>query len=114
MPKAVENASKYLPKPDCITPTGCINCEHYRDIESFNYVWGLVSIKFLMIIESSSYRTNAVKPSNLVIDWINGKLKWFSDSHVPEHKKWVDESEMRIEEGDYHPSWSRKIQNFEI
>jgi hypothetical protein len=114
VPKAVDNASKSLPQPDCMTPTGCINCAHYRDIESFDYVWGLATFKFLMVIESSSYRTNKTKSSNVVIDWINGKLKWFSNSDVPEHKEWVNESEMRIDEGDYHPSWSRKIEKFEV
>lgn len=112
MPLPIDDATNKLPRPDCITPTGCIGCLHYRDEESFDYVWGLQSFKFLKIIESSSHRTKEDKPSNISIDWVNMKIKWFKNSEKPEHQEWVEEASMRVEEGDYHPTWSRKIEKF--
>lgn len=112
VPLPIDDASEKLPEPDCITPTGCIGCMHYRDEESFDYVWGLQSFKFLKIVESSSHRTEYEKPSSIAIDWVNLKIDWFKSSEKSEHQEWVEEASIRIEEGDYHPSWSRKIEKF--
>ena len=114
IPIQIADATKKLPKPDCITPTGCIGCEHYRDEESFDYVWGLLSFKFLKIIESSSFHVEEQKPSNIAIDWVNLKTNWFKNSEKSEHQEWVKEAEIRIEEGDYHPSWARKIEKYMV
>lgn len=113
MPVRIDDATNKLPEPDCISPTGCIGCKHYRDDNSLEYVWNLLSFKYLKIIESSSHRTNELKPSNIAIDWANLKINWFKNSDNTQYKKWVKESEMRIEEGDYHPNWSRKIEKYE-
>jgi hypothetical protein len=113
MPELIEDATNKLPQPDCISPTGCIGCKHYKDENSLDYVWNLLSFKYLKIIESSSHRTNELKPSDIAIDWVNLKINWFKSSDDHKHKEWVDESELRIEEGDYHPSWSRKIEKYE-
>jgi hypothetical protein len=113
MPEPINDATSKLPKPDCISPTGCIGCKHYRDEESLDYVWNLHSFKYLKIIESSSHRTKELKPSNIAIDWTNLKINWFINSANHKHKEWVEESEVRIQEGDYHPSWSRKIEKYE-
>ncbi|QLE07760.1 hypothetical protein HYD28_01530 [Pseudoalteromonas shioyasakiensis] len=111
-PELIEGATNRLPHPDCVTPTGCIGCKHYRDDDSFDYVWNLHSFKYLKIIESSSYRTKEGKPSNIVIDWVNLKINWFNNESL-ERKEWVVESQMRVEEGDYHPIWARKIEKYE-
>lgn len=113
MPVPIADATNKLPKPDCINPTGCIGCLHYRDEDSFDYVWGLISFKFLKTIESSSHNTKELKPSNIAIDWINLKINWFKNSETITHQEWVEEAEMKIEEGDYHPSWSTKIEKYE-
>lgn len=114
VPQLIDDATNKLPEPDCITPTGCIGCRHYRDDDSFDYVWGLHSFKFLKIIESSSYHTKEQKPSMIAIDWVNMKIDWFKNSEKQKHKEWVKEAWMRVEEGYYHPDWSRKIQKFEV
>lgn len=103
-----------LVQPDCQTPTGCINCKHYRDEESLDYVWNLCSFRYLKIIESNSYLEEKEKPSNIAIDWANLKVKWFKNSKMSKHKEWVEEAKMRIEEGEYHPNWSRRIANYEF
>ncbi len=113
VPEEISNSTNKLPKPDCTTPTGCIGCKNYRDEESFDYIWNLQSFKYLKIIESSSYRTSEEKASNIAIDWVNLKINWFKNSNKSEYQKWIKESQMRIEEGDYHPSWSKKIEKYE-
>lgn len=113
VPEPFADATHLLPKPDCVTPTGCIGCVHYRDEDSLDYVWGLHSFKFLKVIESSSHLTREVKPSNIAIDWANLKIDWFRNSMKENHNEWVRESEQRIEEGSYHPSWLQKIEKFE-
>lgn len=113
VPMPVEDATKNLPKPDCINPTGCIGCLNFRDDDSFDYVWNLHSFRYLEIIASSSHRTKETKTANIAIDWANLKINWFKTSKNKKRKEWVDEAQMRIEEGEYHPNWSRKIQKFE-
>ena len=113
IPKEINGLTNELPKPDCVTPTGCIGCDHYRDEDSLDYVWNLHSFKYLKIIESTSHRTKEEKPSNISIDWANIKINWFKNSKKPEHKEWAEEAEMRIEEGYYHSIWSRKIEKYE-
>ncbi|MBE0471024.1 MAG: hypothetical protein IBX55_16135 [Methyloprofundus sp.] len=113
-PEPFSDVAGELVKPDCQTPTGCINCKHYRDEESLDYVWNLCSFRYLKIIESNSYLDKREKPSNIAIDWANLKVKWFKNSKVSRYNDWVEESEMRIEEGDYHPNWSRRIANYEV
>ncbi len=112
-PKEIKDSTDRLPKPDCITPTGCIGCTHYRDEDSLDYVWNLHSFKYLKIIESSLHRSNEEKPSNIAIDWANHKINWFKNSKNSKHKEWTKEVEMRINEGHYHSTWSRKIKKYE-
>lgn len=111
--KEIKKITDKLPRPDCITPTGCIGCENYRDENSFDYVWNLHSFKYLKIIESSLYRTKEEKPSNIAIDWSNIKINWFAQSQEPKHKEWIKEAKARIEEGYYHSTWSKKIEKYE-
>lgn len=112
IPKEMHGSTNKLPKPDCITPTGCIGCMHYRDEDSLDYVWNLYSFKYLKIIESNSHRSDEEKPSNIVIDWANYKINWFKKSEKSKHREWDREAEMRIDEGYYHSIWSRKIEKY--
>ncbi len=112
-PKTIDGSTNKLPKPDCITPTGCIGCYHYRDEDSLDYVWSLYSFKYLKIIESNSHHSDEEKPSNIVIDWVNYKINWFKKSEKLKHREWNREAEMRIDEGNYHSIWSRKIEKYE-
>jgi hypothetical protein len=42
---------------------------------------------------------------------IRAKLKWFAESN-PARLAWVEEAHVRVEEGNYHPSWKRLIHQF--
>ena len=113
IPTAIDDATNKLPKPDCINPTGCIGCVNFRDDDSLDYVWNLHSFRYLEIIASSSHRTKETKAANIAIDWVNLKINWYKTSESAERREWVEEAQMRIEEGEYHPNWSRKIHKFE-
>lgn len=113
IPTPIDDATNKLPSPDCINPTGCIGCVNFRDDDSFDYVWNLHSFRYLEIIASSSHRTKETKAANIAIDWVNLKINWFKTSKNAERKAWVEEALMRIEEGEYHPNWYRKINKFE-
>lgn len=113
-PVPFDDATDKLAKPDCLTPSGCMGCKNYRDEDSLVYVWNLFSFRYLKVIESSSYLDDEQKPSNIAIDWVNLKINWFNSSDNSAHKEWLEEAKMRIDEGEYHPSWERKIQKYEV
>lgn len=99
--------------PDCTRPSGCLWCEHHRDIDSFDYVWALGSFRYLKTIEASRYHPPAamrdiLHPSDLAISRISEKLTWFRDSNAT-RREWVDETLARIEEGSFHPDWAYLI-----
>ena len=41
-------------KPNCELASSCLWCGNYRDIESFDYVWTLLSYRELMFIEKKA------------------------------------------------------------
>ena len=113
IPEPFDDATDKLAKPDCLTPSGCMGCQHYRDEDSLDYVWNLYSFRHLKTIESSSYLDDGEKPSNIAIDWVNLKINWFNNSKNQSHHEWIEEGKIRIDEGEYHPNWDRKIQKYE-
>jgi len=104
------------PRPDCIRPSGCMWCDHHRDIDSFDYVWGLSSFRFLKTVELSRCRdpveSRELHPAQLVIDRVTEKLRWFVDSSQL-RRDWVIEAGERISEGSYHARWSNHIKRAE-
>ncbi len=50
---------KSAPEPDCKRPSGCLWCEHHRDLDSFDYVWSLGCFRHLKILELSRQRPPA-------------------------------------------------------
>lgn len=112
VPVQVENAPAASPKPDCAHPSGCMWCDHHRDVDSQDYLWSLACFRHLKIIEVSKWVTpgngKGSLPNEMVIERISQKLKWFTESSKTQ-KKWVDEALARVEEGYYHPNWARRI-----
>lgn len=108
--------SSNIPTPDCTSASGCLNCEHHRDIDSSDYVWLLQSYRHLKLIELALFRTTsssaASHPAKGIIDVISRKLYAFSQIDET-HKSWVAESEIRINEGDFHPIWDGFIRLLE-
>lgn len=112
IPKALPDLPREASEPDCVKASGCLWCENHRDIDSQDHVWALTSFKHLKVIEVSRYRQakshSTSPPSQLAIDRINDKLRWYSSSSKV-REEWVTEAEFRMEEGDYHQSFANEI-----
>lgn len=105
------------PEPDCGRPSGCLWCEQYRDIDTFDYVWALACFRHLKLLEISKLppekmKSKVIHPAKQVIQKISGKLAWFQRSNSARHE-WVEESLLRLEEGHYHDDWSYLIEAVE-
>ncbi|WFS19907.1 site-specific integrase [Pseudomonas sp. 905_Psudmo1] len=102
--------------PDCIRPSGCMWCQHHRDVDSQDYLWCLASFRHLKIIEVSKWappqNSKEPHPAQHVIDRVSEKLRWFNESNA-RRKKWTEEIFARIEEENYHPDWAERIHEME-
>ena len=111
-PTPISSAEVGTPTPDCMRPSGCVYCEHHRDIDSFDYIWALTCFRHLKIIEISRWgrpeHSNGNHPAELVIDRITQKLNWLKKSSK-QRGEWVDEALARVEEGSYHLDFQRII-----
>lgn len=112
-PKAVSGTPPEAATPDCVSPAGCLFCEHQRDIDSEDHVWSLASYRHLKSLELALYRPPAKDsvPHSAVaaINRVTSKLKHFEKSSEV-RKLWVCEALARINEGGYHPRWDGFIQ----
>jgi hypothetical protein len=108
-PIPIKNISSALAKPDCTIPSGCLFCEKHRDVDTSDYVWSLVSFRFLKLIEagnSSLARDGTVyEPIDLIVNRITEKLEAFKVNKT----KWVNDAIKRVENHDYHPNWVHLI-----
>lgn len=114
-PLAVPDMPDLSTKPDCMTPAGCLWCQHQRDIDSLDHVWSLCSYRFLKTLELGRYRPPVPgktplpdHPARLAEERITAKLHFFRHSSEV-RAQWVEEGLARIEEGSYHPDWVRLI-----
>jgi hypothetical protein len=103
--------------PDCIHPSGCLWCEHHRDIDAFDYVWALACFRHLKSIELSRNRPSmgsqhSEHPAHHALTRISEKLAWFRDSNDA-RRSWAEEAFARIDESDFHPEWRRLIEAVE-
>jgi hypothetical protein len=103
--------------PDCIHPSGCLWCEHHRDIDTLDYVWALACFRYLKSLELSRYRPSkgsqhSEHPAYHAVMRMSNKLAWFRDSNDA-RRAWVEEACARIDECNYHPEWRRLIEAVE-
>ncbi|MGE1084179.1 hypothetical protein ACQJ0O_18330 [Pseudomonas shirazensis] len=105
--------------PNCVNPAGCLFCDHHRDIETFDYIWSLRTYKQYQVQLITSQKTKphesnyGKSPPERTIERITRKLDAFTakDALV---QSWVDESNERVLEGDYHPQWDIFIRLLEL
>lgn len=116
VPQSVLDAPVDAPIPDCASPSGCLFCEHQRDIDSEDHVWSLSSYRYFKSLEIASYRLPAKGSAPIsavaTMDRVTAKLKYFKESSEV-RALWVSEMLARIEEGEYHPRWDGFIQLLE-
>ena len=116
IPSPVKNIPSEAPKPDCIHPSGCLFCEHHRDIDSEDYVWSVASMKSLNAFLVGKYRpieknkTDTGSHIEMALEILVQKLKWFTSSNE-KRKQWVSEALERCNEGNFHPHWSYLIES---
>ncbi|MBX3827471.1 MULTISPECIES: site-specific integrase [Burkholderia] len=115
-PQQVVKVPKEAPKPNCVRASGCLWCENHRDVDSLDYVWALASFGYLKANEMSKLHqpkgNENVPPAQLVITRIHEKLRWFEQSSEV-WREWVTEVQMRITEGDFHPTFRDEIAELE-
>jgi hypothetical protein len=116
VPTPVSNMPNDAPTPDCVRASGCLWCEHHRDIDSQDHVWALNSFRQLKVIEISKYRPperdESQHPAQHAVDRLSAKLRWFKNSNAV-RRAWVDEALARVEEGTYHPDWAGLLESAE-
>jgi len=105
------------PEPDCQRPSGCLWCEHHRDIDSQDYVWSMTCFRHLKILELSKQPpikkgSKTIHPAEHAIERLSAKLAWFRQSNAT-RRAWVEEALARVEEGSYHDQWSYLIKALE-
>lgn len=105
------------PMPDCARPSGCLWCDHHRDIDSLDHVWSLACFRHLKLLELSKYTAknkdqNVTHPIEHTTKKLSQKLTWFRDSNSV-RREWVEESLARVDEGHYHEQWSYLIEAME-
>ena len=108
---------EFAPSPDCVRPSGCLWCDHHRDIDSQDHVWALASFRHLKTLElckqSPSKGAKAdVLPADHAIKRISDKLSWFRDSNA-RRRSWVQEALDRVEEGSHHPDCQQLVFSME-
>ncbi|WP_063801503.1 site-specific integrase [Burkholderia ubonensis] len=100
------------PRPDCVKPSGCLWCENHRDVDSLDYIWALSSFMHLKKLELSKARIPMaeveIPPAKHAFDRIQQKLKWYETSNET-RRDWVQEAQIRIAEGEYHPEFNIEI-----
>lgn len=115
-PVPVKDMPKDAPLPDCVQASGCLWCEHHRDIDSKDYCWSLACFRHLKVIEVGKWRapngSRETHPSEYAVVRISDKLRWFHESNT-KRRGWVDEAFALVEEGQYHPDWKRLIVDVE-
>ena len=114
-PDLISDFPSEAPKPDCVSPEGCLFCTKHRDIMSSEYCWKLASHSQLKKLETALYKPSKkqeVHPVYRVIDRITQKLDAIaSGSQV--RAMWVRDAKDLILSGRYHPYWDGHIKLLE-
>lgn len=110
-PRPLPEIPEEAPQPDCVTPEGCLWCEHFRDVMTPDYCWRLASHRFLKSLEVALFlppESQPLHPGNLVIERLSGKLRAIA-ARSAVCAEWVKEAKERVREGEYHPDWAGLI-----
>lgn len=109
-PAPLPDTPSEAPSPDCQGAGGCLFCVHQRDLDSFDHVWSLASLRYLKSLELARSHVPAPEgskrhPAQVVIERITQKLDWLAQSNA-EREVWVEEAGARMREESYHRKWA--------
>lgn len=102
--------------PDCRNVAGCLFCSAYKAINSFDYIWSMVSYRKLKTLELASERIGHDPTVEVVQSTVLNRIKQILRQFISqgdENKSWYKEAVLRVEEGSYHQRWSIIIQIME-
>lgn len=111
-PDPLPGTPKEAPQPDCVTPEGCLWCDHFRDVLAPDYCWRLTSHRHLKSLEVALFKPPAsrpIHPGYLVIDRLCEKLNAIA-ARSQVCADWVKEAEDKVREGEHHPQWANLIE----
>lgn len=115
-PELLTGVPDSAPRPDCISPEGCLFCVHHRDILSSEYCLKLASHAELKKLELTKYRPRkrgTVHPIHAVISRIEMKLEAIAQGSEI-RAQWVRDAKDSVRSGVFHPSWQGHLQLFEL
>lgn len=111
-PQRIDSAPPESPEPDCISPDGCLFCQHHRDVMNGDYCWRLASHSRLKNLEAlllKPAKSQPVQPAHAVIARIDSKLEAIAaGSDI--RAQWVTDARDAIRSERYHPLWDTQIQ----
>lgn len=108
--KKIRDAPDEAPDPDCMKKSGCLWCNAHRDIDTFKYVWALVTFRHLKLIEISKaplFIEKSDKPvaARLTLERIDSRIAWF-ESSTRIREEWVLEARELVLSGEYHEDYA--------
>jgi len=114
-PTPISGIAHEAPKPDCISPEGCLFCTKHRDVMSADYCWKLASHARIKRLETDLYKSpqkGAEHPAYRVIERITAKLDAISAGSAV-RATWVQDAIDAVRSGRYHPHWDGHIKLLE-
>ncbi|WP_018984823.1 hypothetical protein [Salinimonas chungwhensis] len=108
-PIPIKDISPVLAVPNCTTASGCLVCQHHKDVDSYDYIWSLASFRYLKQLESASSHlsklSSTLEPADVIINQITSRLETFK----VKRPDWVIAAIDRVELFDFHPQWVNAI-----
>lgn len=105
-PRSIDSTSNSHPEPDCINPSGCLFCTHYRSIDDFDYIHTILSYQeFLKMRLRLAGSSKAVDP--MILSAIEKITEHISYVMSMEGKISADAKLAAglIENDHFHPKW---------
>lgn len=106
-PKIIEIAAEQLPVPDCINPAGCLFCKQYKAVESFDYLYRLISYRRFVRLRMSCTgfpSENRHAQDFPLIERINDFLDLIAGRSVKLSED-LKCAQALVEAGNLHPTW---------
>jgi len=108
-PSATKDIPNKIVTPNCQEASGCLWCENYRDVESLDYVWSLLSYRELMFVERKWTLMDTDTKPDYVIERIAQRLNALKE--VSERfSDWINEAESRVASRRFHPTWDSYLE----
>jgi hypothetical protein len=109
-PTVRQGTPEYAPKPDCVSPAGCLFCTHYCGVDTADYVSSLISYRHLKSLElcratPSARNVTTQSPAHAVVTRLTEIIDYLRNSNAI-RAAWVAEGNAKVAEGDYHLDWA--------